>query len=404
MNRKQNLKTLASLFIAAPVVGLSLIGSPELASAQTTPAAATATDEAAKSQLTAAQQKQLASELFGLTKTATTSQQLNAMIAKCDKATAAGLSEKYAAYVRSLKAWALHRRGGNRYETAVQLKAVGNVAQYKIAIKSALSDFDDSIAIDTGRHRVFNARGIAYVLNEHYLKAASDFTKAVGLRADFTQGYFNRAEALTALGKYKLAIKDYSTVLRLKPEDAQAITGRAHANVELEQFEAAMADYNAVIKAHPTNAVALINRGDCYSAAASWSEALADYASAKKLSNSNGVTGSSTSNKVTDLADQRTAWLLATASDSSFRDANKALALITPCVARSSSPSVAMLETLAAAQAAAGRFEEAKQSQAQVIQLTGAEVSVDPKQTTDSPHKIRMALYQEEKPYVQRQQ
>ena len=134
MNRKQNLKTLASLFIAAPVVGLSLIGSPELASAQTTPAAATATDEAAKSQLTAAQQKQLASELFGLTKTATTSQQLNAMIAKCDKATAAGLSEKYAAYVRSLKAWALHRRGGNRYETAVQLKAVGNVAQYKICL------------------------------------------------------------------------------------------------------------------------------------------------------------------------------------------------------------------------------------------------------------------------------
>ena len=93
--------------------------------------------------------------------------------------------------------------------------------------------------------------------------------------------------------------------------------------------------------------------------------------------------------------------MLASASDASVRDAEKAMALIKPCVDRSSSPSIAMLETLAAAQAAAGHYEEAKQNQTKVIQLTGAEVEVDEKQTEGSPHQVRMALYEEEKPFVQ---
>ena len=60
-----------------------------------------------------------------------------------------------------------------------------------------------------------------------------------------------------------------------------------------------------------------------------------------------------------------------------------------------------MLETLAAAQAARGDFAEAKQSQSQVIKLAGAEVSDNGNQAEDSPHQIRMALYEAEKSYVQ---
>ena len=395
MNRKQNVKTIASLLIAAPTLGLSFVGSPQLALAQTdAPAAAVETEESAEPQLDLAAQKKLAGGLFGLTKTAKTPQQLNAMIAQCDAATDAGLNKKYQTYVRSLKAWALKRRGENRYETAKQLKSIDNVAQYELAIKQALADFDESIAIDTTQYRTFNSRGIAFVLDEQYVPAAKDFSKAVVLRADFTQGYFNRAEALSALGKPELAIKDYTNVLRLSPDDAQALTGRGHANVAIKNFEAALADYDTVIKAHPTNVLALINRGDCYEAAGDWHASLSDYEAAKKLAGTD-------SNKLKDLADQRTAWVLASASDVSIRDAEKAMALIKPCVDRSSSPSVAMLETLAAAQAAMGRFDEAKQNQTKAIQLTGGEVEVGSSPANSSPHQVRMALYVEEKPFVQ---
>ena len=60
-----------------------------------------------------------------------------------------------------------------------------------------------------------------------------------------------------------------------------------------------------------------------------------------------------------------------------------------------------MLETLAAAQAATGDFTEAKQSQSQVIKLVGAEVSDTENATEESPHQIRLALYEEAKAYVQ---
>jgi len=289
--------------------------------------------KSAKPQLALTQQKNLATELFGLTKTAKSSKQLTAMIAKCDSAATAGLNEKYFAYVRSLKAWALNRRGNNRCDTAKQLKAIDNIAQYNIAFEQAINDFNESISIDTARYRTFNSRGIAFVVDEQYLKATQDFTKAVGLKADYTQGYFNRGEVLSAMGKHELAVKDYTTLLSLTPDDAQAMSGRGHANVALKKYER-------------------VNRGDCHAAARDWKLSLADYASAKKLTQANQLAGGST--KLSDLADQRTAWVLATASDASIRDAKKAIALIKPCVDRSSSPTVAMLETLAAAQAATG--------------------------------------------------
>ena len=414
MKRKPNLK-LTFLLFATLALGLFLtsgtcsastgVGSLQLAEAQAaapatgTPVGTEDAEKEAQPKLELAQQKKLASELFGLTKTVKSSQQLSAMIAKCDTAADAGLNEKYFAYVRSLKAWALNRRGNNRYETAKQLKAIDNLAQYELAFEQAMADFNDSIAVDTARYHTFNSRGIAFVLNEQYEEAAKDFTKAVALRADFTQGYFNRAEALSAISSYELALKDYTTVLRLSPDDAQAMTGRAHSNVALENYEAALPDYEAVIKAYPTNAVAVVNRGDCHAAAGNWKQSLADYAFAKKLVGSD--LASSGPSKVSDLIDQRTAWVLATASDASIRDGGKAIALIEPCVDRSSSPTTAMLETLAAAQAITGDFEAAKQNQSKVIQLTGAEVPVDQNQTDDSPQQVRMTLYEEEKAYVQ---
>lgn len=414
MKRKPNLK-LTFLLIATLALGLFLtsgtcsastgVGSLQLAEAQAaapatgTPVGTEDAEKEAQPKLELAQQKKLASELFGLTKTVKSSQQLSAMIAKCDTAADAGLNEKYFAYVRSLKAWALNRRGNNRYETAKQLKAIDNLAQYELAFEQAMADFNDSIAVDTARYHTFNSRGIAFVLNEQYEEAAKDFTKAVALRADFTQGYFNRAEALSAISSYELALKDYTTVLRLSPDDAQAMTGRAHSNVALENYEAALPDYEAVIKAYPTNAVAVVNRGDCHAAAGNWKQSLADYAFAKKLVGFD--LASSGPSKVSDLIDQRTAWVLATASDASIRDGGKAIALIEPCVDRSSSPTTAMLETLAAAQAITGDFEAAKQNQSKVIQLTGAEVPVDQNQTDDSPQQVRMTLYEEEKAYVQ---
>ena len=361
----------------------------------------TSSEEAAQAKVTPLpidRQKKLVKEIYESTKTVKSAKQLTAMIEKCDDASQAGLSKKRESYVRTLKAWALNRRGESRFEVAKQLQAIGNVAQFQKAFDDAIDDFNDSLSIDTTRHRTFNSRGVAYLFDGQLVLAAKDFTKAVGKKADFAPGYFNRAEALSSMKKFDLAIKDYDTVLSLEPEDAQALTGRAHANLELGNLDLAMTDYDRVVVEYAANGIALINRGDCHEKAGDWKKSLADYSAAKKLGSE-------------DLADQRIAWVLATASDETIRDSKQALALIQPCVRRSDSPTLAMLETLAAAQAAAGQFGDARKSQNKVIALTSGidqDKSVKKSANVESKSKktataaeARLALYVEDKPFVQ---
>lgn len=357
------------------------------------------TAESKPALLPAAEQKKLVQTIYETTKTARSAKQLSSMIEKCNAASQAGLSQKHINYVRTLKAWALNRRGESRLEVAKQLKAIGNVAQYQKAFDEAIGDFNDSLSIDTTRHRTFNSRGIAYLVDGQLVSAAKDFTKAVGKRADFTAGYFNRAEALSSMKKWKLAIKDYETVLSLEPDDAQAITGRAHANLELGNLDLALKDYDRVVLEFSDNAIALINRGDCHQKASHWKACMDDYRSAEKLGSK-------------DLADQRIAWVLATSGDDTVRDAKQALAIIEPCVRQSAEPTVAMLETLAAAQAAVGRFDDAKESQSKVIRLTSGSIKSDSNskpETADgksqaksaSAAQLRLALYEDNQPYLQ---
>jgi tetratricopeptide (TPR) repeat protein len=362
------------------------------------------TDDPKPTLQSATEQKRLVQEIYETTKTAKSAKQLSGMLQKCDAAIKAGLNKKRHDYVRTLKAWALNRRGESRLEVAKQLKAIGNVAQYQKAFDEAISDFNDSLSIDTTRHRTFNSRGIAYLFDNQLVLAAKDFTKAVGKKADFAAGYFNRAEALSSMKKFDLALKDYETVLRLEPNDAQAITGRAHANLELGNLDLAMKDYDRIVAEYDNNPIALVNRGDCHQKAANWKACLADYRAAKKIASENLASE--------NLASQRIAWVLATASNAQFRDAEQALQLIKKCMQTAHQPTVAMLETLAAAQASAGQFEQAQQSQSKAIQLTGG--STD--STTPSKVKtavgddvaapttaaqVRMALYEDKKPYLQ---
>lgn len=367
-------------------------------------AAETSTDdentESPKSDLQPiAEQKRLVQEIYETTKTAKSAKQLSSMIQKCDAAIEAGLNKKRFDYVRSLKAWALNRRGESRLEVAKQLRAIGNVAQYQKAFDEAISDFNDSLSIDTTRHRTFNSRGIAYLFDDQFVAAANDFTKAVGKKADFAAGYFNRAEALSSMKKYELALKDYEVVLRLEPNDAQAITGRAHAHLELGNLDAAMKDYDRVVAEYADNPIALINRGDCHQKASNWKASLKDYRAAQKIGSEN-------------LSSQRIAWVLATANNTEIRDAEQALQLIEKCMRNTDAPTVAMLETLAAAQASAGQFEDAQKSQSKAIQLTGGSAvpnsasKVKTASGTGVPAKstaaqVRLALYENKKPYLQ---
>jgi tetratricopeptide (TPR) repeat protein len=342
-------------------------------------------------------QKKVVREIYDATKTAKSAPQLTSLIVKCDAAIENRLSQKRDKYVRSLKSWALNRRGAKRCELARQFKSIGNIASYKQAFDETMSDFNDAIATDTTRHRTWNSRGIAYVLDGQYVAAIKDFTEAAKLKADYSVAFFNRAEALYEIKRYDAAVDDYQAYLRLNPNDAQAITGRAHAQLALGKTEQAIADYQLLADAYPQNSTAFVNLGDAQAAAGDWSLAIQNCAAA---------VAKAKEEQSKNIAEQRLAWLYATSSDENVRDAKQSLSLIDGVIERMDQPTIAVLETLAAARAANGQFSDAQTAQKKAIKLAGfddqAASSNGPVNAAPiAPVKVRLALYESEKPFVQ---
>ncbi len=90
-----------------------------------------------------------------------------------------------------------------------------------------------------------------------------------------------------------------------------------------------------------------------------------------------------------------TAWLLATDPDRSIRDGAEAVSLAEWAAELSNHKDPAVLDTLAAAYAEAGRFSEAVKTAEQAIELAGAQR----KSTLADSLRRRMKLYQDRSPY-----
>ena len=89
------------------------------------------------------------------------------------------------------------------------------------------------------------------------------------------------------------------------------------------------------------------------------------------------------------------AWLVATARDPSLRDPELAVSLAERAAALSAAPDPSVLDTLAAAYAAAGRYDEAARVAEQALRL--AESAGPPGFAAQI--RSRLALYRDGKPY-----
>ena len=90
-----------------------------------------------------------------------------------------------------------------------------------------------------------------------------------------------------------------------------------------------------------------------------------------------------------------TAWLLATNPNASIRNGTEAVELARRAIRLSGGREPAILDTLAAAYAEAGRFAEATQTARQAIELAAAEG----KRSLADKIRGRLDLYQAHKPY-----
>ncbi len=301
--------------------------------------------------------KSLLAAAYQRTQTAKTVTDYTGIVDLCQQAEATTLTAEERKYVRQLASWAYNRRGEAYVEQAATALESGDKTLASELDAKALASFEKAVANDETRWKAIHNRGVSYALAGKYEKSIVDFTRVITLRPDFPNGWFNRAEIRYELGHYDQAITDYTKTLELIPDDFGAYTSRGHTYFRMRKFTEALADYTAAVELDEANAEAYANRGDAHQRLEQWQEAASDFRTAVEL------------DPKLPRAYAAAAWLMATCPDEQFRNADLALQAARRAIELGSEDNYELLDTLAAAQANANRFDDAVASVSKAIEL-----------------------------------
>jgi tetratricopeptide (TPR) repeat protein len=309
-------------------------------------------------------------QAYELAKTAEDEDGLNKIIDLCQQGLAARPGDRETKYANDLLSWAYNKRGEARADLGQE--------------SEAMADFEQSLKLDPNRWLALHNRGVSHGLAGNLEAAMADFNRVVQLNPNFLKALYNRGELRFKRGDLAGAIADYTAALRLDPRDAGALTSRGFAYYSRGDYRNAMRDYNQAVQVDPNNAEAYTLRGDAYADQAQFAQAVADYQSAVRVNPEYG------------RVYQSSAWLRATCPSQQFRHTEVALRNAQKAIDLDGEGDHRYLETLAAAQANAGQFEDAKATQARAIEAAKA---AGVSQQAANRMQERLTLYESGRPY-----
>jgi tetratricopeptide (TPR) repeat protein len=216
---------------------------------------------------------------------------------------------------------------------------------------------------------------------------AADSTTPGGTDADQSErelpgtadAYSARGIAWCEEGKFDEAIADFNEALRLEPQNARALVNRGNAWDGKKDFDKAIADFTEAIRLDPKLAAAYGNRSLTWQDLGEYEKAASDIEEMIRLE----------PNSVFALGN--CAWLLATCPDDKCRDGKRAVKLATTACELSGWVEVDDIDTLAAAYAEVGDFENAIKWQERALELAPPADRVE--------FRDRLALFKSGQPY-----
>jgi tetratricopeptide (TPR) repeat protein len=271
-----------------------------------------------------------------------------------------------AQFARDLAAWALNRRGQVRAEEGQEALA--------------LADFEAALAQQPHQWRALHNRGVTYAQCGDFANAFDDFSHVIRLKPDFAKAYANRATLYAQAGEAELALKDYAQALAHAPQLTAAHLGRGRVCHALGRLDEALTHFDQAAKQRPDDAETLCSRADLLADLGRYEEALGSYAQAIQQ------------NPELAHAYRNGAWLLATCPDARFRDPENAIRGAEQALKFGYGQRHVALDTLAAALASAGRFEEAMAALQQALDIAPEQVR--------GAYLARMELYEMRQPFT----
>jgi len=191
-------------------------------------------------------------------------------------------------------------------------------------------------------------------------EAIAQYQKALQIKPDYADVHETLGNALLQKGNADEAITQYQAALQINPHNAGAFYNLGNALFEQGNVDEAIAQYRKALQIKPDYADAHNNLGAALFRQGNVDEAIAQYQRALQIK--------------PDKAEVQNnlAWLLATCPHASLRNGNQAVALAERANQLTGDGNPAMLGTLAAAYAEAGRFPEAVATAQHALQLAAA--------------------------------
>ncbi len=222
-----------------------------------------------------------------------------------------------------------------------------------------LKNYNKAIELKSDYIQAYHNRGFLKEENGDYNSAFQDYSRALEIDPDYFPSLVNRASIYQKQKKFKLSIIDLNRAINLQKDSYDAYLSRGKAYYKLKKYDVAIEDFDMVVRLNPEIEEAYLYRGNIWYLKCNIEKVIKNYSMAISLLPND-------QNEYNELA-----WIFATVKDEKYRDGKKAVKYALK--ASELGYNYKNLDTLSAAYAEYGRFEDAIKIQNKAINLCVAE-------------------------------
>jgi tetratricopeptide (TPR) repeat protein len=275
------------------------------------------------------------------------------------------------------------------FNEALRLKPVDFEARYNLGLAflrqgktdEAIACFIESLRIGDKPYKVHNDLGLAYAQKGKLDLAIGNYNEALRLKPDYVKAINNLGSALKEQGKIDEAIKQWESALQLRPDYANPHYNLGVAMAERGKYDDAIRHLNEALRIQPDWAEAHYDLGGTYARQGKLDPAVEQFTEALRLKPDYLTARVSLANSLLALGQvwpaigqyykilefepnnidalNNLGWFLATTEGTNISNSAEAVKFAQRACELTKYEQAELLDTLAAAYAAAGKFNEA---------------------------------------------